>query len=131
METDKRLTVDQVKAAYAKIAAAPCRGSMVAGARGIDLACCGLGAFALANDVEPIHDDDEGEYDEGPIWNFVSDQLGPHYVSGFYNGFDDVGGVRLAWHDNEPQRWKDGYADGQRAAAAVFTKKGDDDAANR
>jgi hypothetical protein len=97
----RRITVDEVKAAYEKTGLKPTRGEYIYGR----FCACAMGALAVANGV-PC------DYDAARSWAFS--QYGADYCNAFANGFDS----KSPWGCDEVH--EAGQADGELVAAAIF-----------
>ena len=105
----KRITVEDVKAAYEKCRLAPVRGmfrdwepfpSRVCG-------CCAQSALAAAAGL------DIRRCSPGKIADWAADEYGANYAQSFRHGFD---GLAMHQVSDDAQ----GYADGVAVAAAIF-----------
>ena len=105
-ETLKRITVEEVKAAYAKTGITPERGMWC---NGMGTCACGLCVLFLADGGIPGRAFSQAIY---PRLGIEHD-----YGSGFIVGFDGEG------LEDENAIMRLGYLDGQACAAAVFTQE--------
>lgn len=106
MSEQKRITVEEVKAAYELTGFKPERHLYV---DLIERCACGIGVVAIAGGVVA---------DSAVIDRFGTDTYGCEYVCDFIKGFDGE-----EW-DGKTGHEMDGYKDGQACAAAVFNEQG-------
>lgn len=104
----RRITVEEVLEAYRVTGMKPSKGTYCIG---LDSNPCGcaMGALAIAAGICP---------GMALVGNWSIEQFGQPYSDAFEDGFD--GKVRRFTN----KRAKQGYADGQAAAAAVFQEQG-------
>lgn len=102
MSDIKRITPDEVKAAYAKTGLGVHQGDYISA----DAACaCGLGAYAIAFlDVDMAAEDTEDEI----TWRLSANGFSYDYIKGFGWGFD--GRTRKRGHVQEDIGRDDGIA---------------------
>jgi len=105
----RRITVEEVLEAYRVTGVTPGRGSMK---------CCAMGAVLRSDGYEMDAPLDSG--DKPPALAV----FGEAYGCGFTQAFDGCVGNPDRWRNKDLERWKEGFADGQAVAAAVFQKQG-------
>lgn len=114
----KRITPEEVKAAYEATGLSPNRGCWY------DDGCgCGLTAYAIANgivslaDIQAVPDDQDNEY---AVCDPLVAVLGTIYVSGFVDGFDNSRIRPRVSSRDDISAYECGFTDGQSAAALIF-----------
>ncbi len=120
MSEQKRITVEEVKAAYAKTGAVPTRRSYY-GKYGFDSNeavehCCGIGVLAIAGGLDPAIES---------IRCWATEKYGHYYRCGFEYGFDgDYISNYEGLNFQQQGQYDLGYAAGVACAAAVFDAQG-------
>jgi hypothetical protein len=106
----KRITPDEVKAAYAKTGIKPERGGYFSSKKGRPACGCGIAALYIANCGLTSNP-------ELDLWDWCEPLFGRHYSQGFTIGFD--GGPRWLYGRIDGEEFEAGIEDGNAAAIAV------------
>lgn len=106
----RRITVDEVKAAYEKTGLHPKQGEFRE-YETCDKVCggCAITALLAADGIDIV--------EEPNLRAIAESRYGGHYIGGFVCGFD---GKPAAWFRDTNERERQGYADGTAAALAIF-----------
>jgi hypothetical protein len=107
----KRITPEQVLAAYKQTGATPSTGEFYYRGKSGRVRCCGAGVVLLA----------DGFTNRDRFAKEADLRYGRDYMSGFWRGFDGISSDEPAWcHPTDNEEFTTGLADGLAAAQAVF-----------